>query len=85
MATWAGVAIENARLYTTLSEREEEVERALRRSETSVDIARAVGGETDVERVLDLIVKRARALVEAKTLLVLLRERGPTGRRRPGR
>ena len=76
LATWAGIAIENARLYTTLSEREAEVERALRRAETSVDIARAVGGETDVERVLDLIVKRARALVEARTLLVLLRRGG---------
>jgi GAF domain-containing protein len=76
LATWAGIAIENARLYTTLSEREAEVEQALRRAETSVDIARAVGGETDVARVLDLIVKRARALVEAKTLLVLLRRGG---------
>jgi signal transduction histidine kinase len=76
LAIWAGIAIENARLYTALSEREAEVERALRRSETSVDIARAVGGETDVERVLDLIVKRARALVEARTLLVLLRRGG---------
>jgi signal transduction histidine kinase len=76
LATWAGVAIDNARLYSTLSEREADVERALRRSETSVDIARAVGGETDVERVLDLIVKRARALVEARTLLVLLRSGG---------
>ncbi len=73
LATLAGIAIENARLYTALSEREAFTERALRRSETSVDIARAVGGETDVERVLDLIVKRARALVEARTLLVLLR------------
>lgn len=73
LATWAGIAIENARLYTTLSEREGEVERALKRAETSVEIARAVGGETDVARVLDLIVKRARALVEARTLLVLLR------------
>ncbi len=76
LATWAGIAIENARLYTRLSEREAEVEQALRRAETSVDIARAVGGETNVERVLDLIVKRARALVEAKTLLVLLRKGG---------
>jgi signal transduction histidine kinase len=73
LATWAGIAIENAGLYTRLSEREAEVEQALRQAETSVDIARAVGGETNVERVLDLIVKRARALVEAKTLLVLLR------------
>jgi signal transduction histidine kinase len=73
LASWAGIAIENARLYTSLSEREEQVERALRRAETSVDIARTVGGETDVARVLDLIVKRARALVDARALLVLLR------------
>ena len=76
LAIWAGIAIENARLYTALSEREAEVEQALRHAETSVDITRAVGGETDVKRVLDLIVKRARALVEAKTLLVLLRKGG---------
>jgi signal transduction histidine kinase len=76
LATWAGVAIENARLYTTLREREAEVEAALKRSQTTVDIARAVGGETDVNRVLDLIVKRARALAEARTLLVLLRREG---------
>jgi signal transduction histidine kinase len=73
LAGWAGIAIENARLYTSLSEREAEVEQALRRAETSVDIARTVGGETDVQRVLDLIVKRARALVDARGLLVLLR------------
>lgn len=73
LAGWAGIAIENANLYTTLSEREAQVEQALRRAETSADIARTVGGETDVERVLDLIVKRARALVEARALLVLLR------------
>jgi signal transduction histidine kinase len=73
LASWAGIAIENARLYTSLSEREAEIEQALRRAETSVDIARTVGGETDVARVLDLIVKRARALVDARALLVLLR------------
>jgi len=76
LATWAAIAIENARLYTTLSEREMETERALRRAETSSDIARTVGGETDVDRVLDLIVKRARALVEARAVLVLLRRSG---------
>jgi signal transduction histidine kinase len=76
LATWAGIAIQNARLYTSLSEREAEVEQALKRAETSVDIARVVGGETDVSLVLNLIVKRARALVEARTLLVLLRRGG---------
>jgi GAF domain-containing protein len=73
LAAWAGIAIENARLYTSLREREDEAARALRRAETAADIAHAIGGETDVARVLELIVKRARALVEAKTLLVLMR------------
>lgn len=73
LAIWAGIAIENARLYTSLAERESEIESALRRAETSLDIARTVGGETDVDVVLDLIVKRARALVEARMVLVLLR------------
>jgi signal transduction histidine kinase len=73
LATWAGVAIDNARLYTELAAHEADLQQALRRAETSVDIARTVGGETDVDRVLDLIVKRARALVDARSLLVLLR------------
>ncbi len=86
LAIWAGIAIENARLYTSLSEREAETEQALRQAQASVDIAHTVGGETDVERVLDLIVKRARALVDARAVLVLLQRRrvarggGPGGR-----
>lgn len=74
LAVWAAIAIENARLYTTLSDREAEMQQALRRAEASVDIAHTVGGEVEVDRVLDLIVKRARALVEARTLIVLLRK-----------
>jgi GAF domain-containing protein len=74
LATWAGIAVENARLYTDLSAREAEVEAALRRAEAALDIALTVGGEIEVERVLDLIVKRARALIEARSLLVLLLE-----------
>lgn len=73
LAGWAAIAIENARLYQALSEREVELSRALRRAESSADIARAVGGETDLARVLSLIVRRARALVDAKTVIVLMR------------
>ena len=75
LATWAGIAIENARLYTGLSEHEAELGQALRRAEASVDIARTVGGETDVNRVLDLIVKRTRApraIAELRSLRVLI-------------
>ena len=40
----------------------------------TTEIARAVGGETDPTRVLETIAKRVRALIGARSLLVLLRE-----------
>jgi signal transduction histidine kinase len=42
--------------------------------ETARDITDAIGGVSDLDRVLELIVKRGRALVGARTLLVMLRE-----------
>jgi len=74
LAEWAAIAIQNSRLYHGAERRREELERAVRRLEASTAIARAVGGETDLERVLELIVKRARALVDARGLIILLRE-----------
>lgn len=72
LAEWAAIAIENARLYESVEGRREELERAVRWLEATTTIARAVGGETDLERVLELVVKRGRALVDARSLLILL-------------
>ena len=66
LADWAAVAIENARLYQSEHRRKLELERAVSGLEATTAIARALGGETDVDKVLDLIVKRGRALVEAR-------------------
>src|SRR3954447_107377 len=74
LADWAAIAIENARLYRTVDARRAELERAVRGFEATATIARAVGGETDLDRVLELIVKRGRALVEARDVLILLHE-----------
>ena len=74
LAGWAAVAIDNARSYTREHRRRHELEQALRAMDATTAIARAVGGETDLERVLELIAKRARALVEARGVLILLRE-----------
>jgi signal transduction histidine kinase len=46
----------------------------VRRLQAATEVAIAVGGETDLERVLDAIVERGRALVEARALIILLRE-----------
>ena len=74
LADWAAIAIENARLYRVVDARRAELERAVRGFEATATIARAVGGETDLDRVLELIVKRGRALVEARDVLILLAE-----------
>jgi signal transduction histidine kinase len=76
LAEWAAIAIENARLYEDAVRRRQELERAVRGLEATTAIARTVGFETDLERVLELTVKRGRAMVEARSLLVLLDEGG---------
>jgi signal transduction histidine kinase len=64
LADWAAISIDNARLYGTARDRQVELERTVEVLETHVEIARAIGATTELEPVLELIVKRARALVE---------------------
>ena len=72
LADWAAIAIDNARLYASVERRRDELERSVRSLDTTVAIAQALGGETDLGRILELIVKRARALVGARALVIML-------------
>jgi signal transduction histidine kinase len=74
LAEWASIAIGNARLYEDIARRRAELERAVRGLEATATVARAVGFETDLDRVLELVVKRGRALLDADSLLVILQE-----------
>jgi signal transduction histidine kinase len=76
LAAWAAVAIENARLYQDSERRGEELAGAVRRLEATTAIALAVGGEIDLDRVLELIVRHGRALVGARGVAILLRDDG---------
>ena len=49
LADWAAIAIDNARLYRDVRQRRDELERAVRGLEATTEIARALGGETDLE------------------------------------
>ena len=84
LADWAAIAIDNARLYRDVAARRDELERAVRGLQATAAIARAIGGETDLERILELVVKRGRALVGAHDVLILLRD-GERPRHRGGR
>jgi signal transduction histidine kinase len=72
LADWAALAIHNARLYRDVLTRRNELERANRTLETTLEVARALGGETDLDRVLELVVKRSRALVGARGAMLEL-------------
>ena len=72
LADWAAIAIANARLYRTVRERRDELERTMRGLETTTEISRALGGVTDLERVLELVVKRSRALIDARAAEIAL-------------
>ena len=79
LSEWAAVAIENARLYERAEDRRAELERAVHGLQATVSLGREVGDETDLERVLELVVKRGRALVDARAFVALLP--GETGLR----
>jgi hypothetical protein len=70
------MAIGNARLYRSSEQRCAELDKALRGLETARDVAIAIGQEARLDRVLQLIVKRGRALVDARSLIILLSKGG---------
>jgi signal transduction histidine kinase len=72
LAAWAGVAIENARLYEGLDRRREELEKALRGLEASSDLSRTVSSGIELPDLLDLIAKRGRSVVNAQQAILLI-------------
>jgi signal transduction histidine kinase len=72
LSEWAAIAIENARLYQGAEDRRMDLERAVRGLEATVSLSRELGGESDLDRVLELTAKRGRALVDARAVLILL-------------
>jgi signal transduction histidine kinase len=72
LAEWAAIAIENARRLDEVRSRRDELERTIGAMSATVEISRALAGETDLERILQLIAKRGRALVGARVLVIEL-------------
>jgi signal transduction histidine kinase len=72
LAGWAAIAIENAGRLREVEGRRDELERTVAAMRATVEIARALAGETDLEVILELIAKRGRALVDARTVAIEL-------------
>jgi signal transduction histidine kinase len=73
LAEFAGVAIDHARRYADSKERRIELQRTVSALDATIQIARALVGQTDLGAILELVAKRGRALVSARTLLIELR------------
>jgi signal transduction histidine kinase len=72
----AGFAIDHARRYTGTREHRDELQRTVAALNATTQIARAVGAETDLDVILELVSKRGRALVDARLLVIELVQRG---------
>jgi signal transduction histidine kinase len=72
LADWAAVAVHNARAFGAEHGRRRELERGVAAYEATLEIAKALAGETDLDVILDLVAKRGRALVSARSMLIEL-------------
>ena len=72
LSDFAGVAIDHARRFTGSEASRAELSRTVAALDATVQIALALGGQTDIDRILQLVAKRGRALVSARALVIEL-------------
>lgn len=72
LAVFAAVAIDHARRFAVSESQRLELERTVSALDATMQIARALGGQTDLDSVLQLVAKRGRALVSARALVIEL-------------
>jgi len=70
LADFAGVAIDHARQFSTSEAKRLQLQQTVAALDATIQIARALGGETDLDAILTLVAKRGRALVAARVLVI---------------
>ncbi|HEU4599579.1 MAG TPA: GAF domain-containing protein, partial [Solirubrobacterales bacterium] len=74
LAEFAGLAIDHASRLEDSERRRRGLERSVAALDATVTIARTLAAQTDLQRILELVAKRGRALVSARTLAIELAE-----------
>jgi signal transduction histidine kinase len=72
LADFAGLAIDHAQRYSGSESQRRRLEQTNQALDATIQIARALGGETDLQAILELVAKRGRALVSARVLIIEL-------------
>jgi signal transduction histidine kinase len=73
LAQFAAVAIDHARRFSGSETQRVELQRTVDALDATLQITRALGGQTDLTAILELVAKRGRALVSARALVIELR------------
>ncbi len=71
LAEFAGVAIDHARRYQGLEARRAEMERTVDALHANLQIAQTVGGDTNIDAILELVATRGQALMSARALVIV--------------
>lgn len=72
LADFAGLAIDHAQRYSGSETQRRRLEQTNQALDATIQIARALGGETDLRAILEMVAKRGRALVSARVLIIEL-------------
>ncbi len=73
LAEFAAVAIDHARRFSGSERQRIDLQRTVDALDATLQIARALAGQTDLTAILELVAKRGRALVSARALVIELR------------
>src|SRR5581483_6064531 len=76
LAEFAGIAIDHARRFSGSEARRVELQHTVEALDATIQIARALGGQTDIGVILELVAKRGRALVSARALVIEVEREG---------
>ena len=72
LADFAGLAIDHAERYSGSETQRRQLQQTNQALDATMQITRALGGETDLQAILELVAKRGRALVSARMLFIEL-------------
>ena len=74
LAQWAAIAVDNAKSYTDAEAGRKDLARLARGLQVMSSLSQELSGETEPERVYELIAKRGRAVIDARSAAVLTLE-----------
>jgi signal transduction histidine kinase len=72
LADLAGLAIDHAQRYSGSEAQRQQLQQTNQALDATIQIARALVGQTDPQAILELVAKRGRALVSARVLIIEL-------------